>query len=232
MYLWGAGGAPESLLRRSGSGAFVSGMLAVSPGEKLRVITGVSLEVDRQGTEDEGCGGRGKGKGANGGGRSAVQRLAETSWGDVVTAGGGGGGFNDVYAAYCMIGPDAGSGRLGHPATCAMQLSSGSGGFSDGNFTTCITGARSCGAASGAQESSGGGAGFCGGLVSQTSNGFGGGGSSNPSQLHCANTVDATYEDLARTPFNAGGGAGRPGHDGLVIISTMPDGWAPCSPAL
>jgi len=58
--------------------------------------------------------------------------------------------------------------------------------------------------------------------------GPGGGGSSNPFDLVCARSFNATSSDFAFAPFRAGDGAGQPGHDGLVIMSVMPASWKPC----
>jgi hypothetical protein len=77
IYMWGAGGYGSS----AGAGAYVEGILKVTPGQKLSVIVG---QAGNPTYPSFGGGGVG------GGGRSAI-RYAGSSV-DLVTAGGGGGG--------------------------------------------------------------------------------------------------------------------------------------------
>jgi len=90
--LWGAGGA-----REGGSGAFVSGTLAVTPGETLTIIVGGGGVVGPpSGLSASAYGGGGRAVGDTffgppgaGGGRSAIRRGST----ELVTAGSGGGGY-------------------------------------------------------------------------------------------------------------------------------------------
>lgn len=90
--LWGAGGG-----REGGSGAFVSGNLAVTPGETLTIIVGGGGALGpNSGLSASAYGGGGRAIGDTffgppgaGGGRSAIRRGST----EVVTAGAGGGGY-------------------------------------------------------------------------------------------------------------------------------------------
>ncbi len=99
-YLWGAGGAfYGDTTRKAGGGAFMSGTIAVSPGEQLRIIVGkggsdgsnINSNYFPTGTDAQGAGGGGGGSGGQGGGRSAIQKFIGSTWTEVLTAGGGGG---------------------------------------------------------------------------------------------------------------------------------------------
>jgi hypothetical protein len=75
-----------------GGGAFVSGYLDVVPGETLRLIVGRGGSLGGVAGEDWLGGGGGAGpNGGSGGGRTAIQRLVNDVWFDLVVAGGGGG---------------------------------------------------------------------------------------------------------------------------------------------
>lgn len=90
--LWGAGGG-----REGGSGAFVSGNLAVTPGETLTIIVGGGGVLGpNSGLSASAYGGGGRAVGDTffgppgaGGGRSAIRRGST----ELVTAGAGGGGY-------------------------------------------------------------------------------------------------------------------------------------------
>lgn len=125
--LWGAGGGTMAAPAFGGAGAFVTGMLPVTPGETLRIITGrpgrgcgaAAAPQDADVTDAEAAGGGG-GRGfditvggmrlcaSSGGGRSAIQRRMTVGgvdvWYDVVASGGGGGG---VYS-YTALQPRGG----------------------------------------------------------------------------------------------------------------------------
>lgn len=83
--MWGAGGLGST----AGNGAYVEGILDVTPGQQL------SLTVGQRGDRTQSYGGGGVG----GGGRSAIRYLGASD--DIVTAGGGGGGiFGGSATAY------------------------------------------------------------------------------------------------------------------------------------
>ena len=97
--MWGAGGG-----KSGGSGAFVSGLLTVTPGETLTLIVGGGGGFST-GSTGNAFGGGGEGRGSvgvftinsgGGGGRSGIRDSGNT---EVVTAGGGGGGGNSTNGA-------------------------------------------------------------------------------------------------------------------------------------
>ena len=104
-YLWGAGGGFQNNSGiYGGGGALVTGIIAVSGGEQLRIIVGkggangsnVNSNYFATGTDAQGAGGGGGGSGGQGGGRSAVQKFIASTWTEVLTAGGGGGSANNA----------------------------------------------------------------------------------------------------------------------------------------
>jgi hypothetical protein len=112
VHMWGAGGANylgTSPITPGGAGAYVTGLLAVTPGEQLRLIVG-RAGGDRAGAGFDWEGGGGMGAGnqnqQSGGGRSALQRWNGSSYLELVTAGGGGsaGGNNVTGGAACWNG--------------------------------------------------------------------------------------------------------------------------------
>lgn len=104
-YAWGAGGGFQNNSGiYGGGGALVTGIIAVSGGEQLRIIVGkggangsnVNSNYFATGTDAQGAGGGGGGSGGQGGGRSAVQKFIASTWTEVLTAGGGGGSANNA----------------------------------------------------------------------------------------------------------------------------------------
>ena len=104
-YAWGAGGGFQNNAGiYGGGGALVTGIIAVSGGEQLRIIVGkggangsnVSSNYFATGTDAQGAGGGGGGSGGQGGGRSAIQKFIASTWTEVLTAGGGGGSANNA----------------------------------------------------------------------------------------------------------------------------------------
>jgi len=102
FYMWGAGGGfVSNSAAYAGGGAFLTGTLAVSPGEQIRIIVGMGGKVSSSnffatGTDAQGGGGGGGFMGGMGGGRSAIQKYISNTWTEVVTAGGGGGAANNA----------------------------------------------------------------------------------------------------------------------------------------
>jgi hypothetical protein len=98
FYMWGGGGPGGSGGMPGGGGAYLTGQLAVIPGETVRIIVGRggqygiatqwSTMIDADGAG--GGGGGLSGQGGQGGGRTAIQKFITGSWVEVVTAGGGG----------------------------------------------------------------------------------------------------------------------------------------------
>jgi len=102
FYMWGAGGGfVSNSAAYAGGGAFLTGILAISPGEQIRIIVGMGGKVSfsvfySAGTDAQGGGGGGGVAGGMGGGRSAIQKYISNTWTEVVTAGGGGGAGNNA----------------------------------------------------------------------------------------------------------------------------------------
>lgn len=125
--LWGAGGG-----REGGSGAFVSGNLAVTPGETLTIIVGGGgILGPNSGLSASPYGGGGRAVGDTffgppgaGGGRSAIRRGST----ELVTAGAGGGGYgggrNPGGAGGLLAGVDAST--LGEVGRGGTQTAGGS----------------------------------------------------------------------------------------------------------
>ena len=201
--LWGAGGGYQSdTFYNYGGGAFMSGAIAVVPGETLRIIVGgfngLSAFLGCAGKSEASYGGN------YAGGRSAIQRLLNGNMTDILTAGGGGGSRGappyGYYLAY-------------------------SAGFSTSDGTTCIRGVRNCGNNGSLGMGIASGGGWCGGVT-------GGGGSSfNATYLFCAYRANPYFNTSQYTPL-PGGNAGKVNNDGLVIISAMPQTWQPCDTIL
>ena len=160
--LWGAGGG-----RSGGSGAFVSGLLTVTPGETLTLIVGGGGGFTTSSTGNA-FGGGGEGRGSvgvftinsgGGGGRSGIRNSGNT---EVVTAGAGGGGGNSTNGA-------AGGLAVGNSSTGGGGTQSAGGAGADPG--SAFQGGNATGLAGG------GGGGYFGGGAG-TAFGGGGGGSS------------------------------------------------------
>ena len=109
--LWGGGGAGSAFNNQAcgGSAGFVSGDLAVTPGDMLRIVVGYGGFSDGQNAY--GGGGKGvNGQSGGGGGRSAIRLKNGTA--DLVTAGGGGGAADDDGGSKIAYG-GAGGGTTG-----------------------------------------------------------------------------------------------------------------------
>ena len=93
VYMWGAGGGRVQFAQLAGGGAYVTGILPVTPGETLRLIVGAGGHRGVTGDQNGGNGvAGGSSPGGYGGGRTAIQRLVSGSYTDIVVAGAGGGG--------------------------------------------------------------------------------------------------------------------------------------------
>jgi hypothetical protein len=198
VILTGAGGGDNiSASFTGGTGGYVSGKLAVTPGEILTIIVGE--QGAQTGSNTIGGGGAGvAGLTGDGGGRSAIRRLLL----DVVTAGGGGGagiagnGGNGGGST-----GQTGSGKApGEGGTQSAGGASGGGNATSGNKNLGGNGDTGSG-----QEGGGGGSGNFGGGGGTGESG-GGGGSSLVTNLY-------------GTVVDTQGGGGTPHQDGSVTIS-------------
>jgi hypothetical protein len=247
VHAWGAGGGGGSSVdARGGGGAYVSGTLAVTPGERLRLVVGRGGGwPGSPGGDEDGGGGVGWPSstgspatfGGAGGGRSGVQRLVGGTWTEVATAagGGGGGGWGSTGGAGGL-----GTGRRGGDQAVTLYFTDnrnasedaagatwgGGGGQTSGGIGS-FAGARGAfhagGDASGGTRAGGGGGGHYGGAAGM--DGAGGGGSSFTGALEVA-TGEAGWMhrpggSTARF-YEPGAGVGGPsrasGGDGLVVL--------------
>jgi hypothetical protein len=240
--LWGGGGSGSAFNNQAcgGGAGFVSGDLAVTPGDMLRIIVG------RGGFSDDenayGGGGIGYSQAGGGGGRSAIRLKNGTA--DLVTAGGGGGAGDETSAGKKCYG-GAGGGNTGGNGGISKVIfpdAAGKGGdqvvSSNEGIYTGYNGSKGIayqggngngsdwegGGGGGGYYGGGGGAGFYGG--------GGGGGSSYVGGLTgtVTNTQGASGTDgLEKAPggssdadyisgIGTGGKTGIGGGPGLVII--------------
>lgn len=211
--LWGGGGGSgDTASGRGGGGAFVSGTLAVTPGETLTIIAAGGGASSSSGVANGGFGGGGNSGTirtvGGGGGRSAIQRTVGT---DLATAAGGGGGSaRRGGSSACGAGGAAGvaTGSNGTQGTSTFLAgfgrgaSSSAGGASGGASTNGGNGSAPTAGTAGSQyqggtggngtaAGGGGGGGYYGGgggggatdSIGQAAGGGGGGGSSYSSGL-------------------------------------------------
>ena len=200
VYLWGGGGGRSSI--DGGSGAFVSGTVAVTPGATYSVVIGKSGNTSgtTKGTMAQGAGGAGTYSYFGGGGFSGLFSGASLTIGALVAIAGGGGTAS-------FFGPRGGSGGVitggtgtspsgGYPGTGGTQTA---GGTTAGGITSTI-GAQFFGG-DGRLEGPGGGGGY-----------YGGGGSD------CRNLPGQLY---------AGSGGGSSYTGGFASILVTEDGVTP-----
>ncbi len=252
--LWGAGGAGGGYHAgietggKGGSGAFVTGTLAVTPGEILTLVVAGGGNANGSATYGGGAGAGLEGAGS-GGGRSAIRRaLAE-----VVTAGGGGGGSTnqtDPISAnipggagglttgssgadgtdYDNTGTRVGGGGGG---TQASGGAGGAGAFFGGNAGTA--GSMLTGGSGGNVYGGGGGGGYFGGGGGGGSSGLdsGGGGGGGSSFLANLTASGGSAAGSADTPggtadadyvagIGTGGVANGNGGNGRIVLSYTP----------
>ena len=100
--MWGAAGAGRGgESGGQGNGAYISGVLKITTGAQYRAIVGKGGSFNHDAADYPYYGGGGVGNwslygpGGDGGGRSAIQMLSNSTWVDVATAGGGGGSAGD-----------------------------------------------------------------------------------------------------------------------------------------
>ena len=247
VYMWGGGGGGGGGVSQGGAGAFVSGVLVVTPNETLRLIVGRGGPwLGTRGYDQQGSGGGGGSPtvahplyhAGAGGGRSCIQRLLGGGYVDIVTAGGGGGGggYNASGGAGGYVqgrrGGDqaATTADLASPVARSLGLTSvwgGGGGPSaggKGSYTGSSGVAWSGGDASKClRNQCGGGGGWYGGAAG--SDAPGGGGSSFALALSAASGADGNGPlPASDSPFYIPGVAvgGQPAHaggNGLVVFA-------------
>ena len=192
VYMWGAGGGGGHTgtqgATAGGAGAYVQGILTVSPNSSIRIIVGGG---GAHGSVGAAYGGGGSANAAGtyggGGGRSAIQ----VSGTEMVDAGGGGGAGYDSSGGYANFSPTI-NGGAGYPGStgASWPFDSGAGGTQTAGGAGGPGNASSYGVASpgtylaggsAAPYAGGGGSGYYGGGGGNTNdtNGAGGGGGSS-----------------------------------------------------
>jgi hypothetical protein len=223
VFLWGAGGGIG--LVNGGGGAYVTGMLPVTPGETLRLIVGAG---GHRNVSSDATGGNGIGF-YYGGGRSAIQRSNT----DIVVAGAGGGGSlgdnggcggNGTWSGIAFTGS---SGSLVQFRQTALNGQNGGGGSQSAGGAGYGTPGSSKGQGGSSTNYAGGGGGGWygggGGAQSPPNHGTGGAGSSYIDLLLAASGADAVlgqtgFKELYWTnPIGCGNGDGR-----IVIVPIIP----------
>lgn len=208
VHMWGAGGGggagTDGGAWPGGAGAFITGDLAVTPGEILTIIVGLGGIVNSQvsGTLDQGGGG-GAGNPPNncgvGGGRSAIQRGGN----DIVVAGGGsGGGWRSGAAATWFGTSNPGTSVSGtRGGGGGTQTAGGALGAKGSSFTTGTAGSKGRGGIGSGYASGGGGGwyGGGGGGVGTGDGGTGGAGSSYIDLLTSASGVSGSVPGAPNT---------------------------------
>ena len=192
--LSGAGGGNSG-----GTGGYVSGTLAVTPGQTLTIIVGQGGQIT--GNAYGGGGSSGSFPGGSGGGRSAI-RL---SGNDIVTAGGGGCGAGGAGGNGGYPSGSAGSG--GFPGQGGTSNAGGAGNYPNYGAGSQYTGGSSAGQSYGG----GGGGGYYGGGAGGATNGANQGGGGGGSSYYSASLTNVTA--------NSSGGGAASQTNGSVSIS-------------
>ncbi len=234
--MWGAGGG-----QNGGSGAFVSGDFAVTPGVTLGISVGPGGAVKLNGTTTAayGLGGTGNGDaawaGGSGGGAVGIVPfpLDSTFSNGVFVGAGGGGQFYGGGGGGVTTGLTGASGGTGSGGAGGTQTAGGvaGGGVNSGTAGNLVSGGN------GEKSSGGGGAGYYGGAGGgNTSNGGGGGGSSKinkltnvisadgKTQIASADKSSAVLPGGATDPdyvagIGIGGANNQVGGNGMVVIT-------------
>jgi|GEM_PF-3608572 len=140
--LWGAGGGGDYNGSSGGSGGFVKGTLAVTPGQILKIVVGEGgSKADNSAGNTSpaagsyGGGGRGTSYGAAGGGYSGIFLSTVTQANAKVIAGGGGGSKNNSGNTT----PAGGGGGDASATGGALQGASGNGGGGGGYKGGAVT---------------------------------------------------------------------------------------------
>ena len=181
VYMWGAGGA-GGYSGVGGAGAYLQGVLSVTPSSSLTVIVGQGGTVN--GTSAFGGGGVGSvGGWTGGGGGGGYSGIFNSSTPLVIVGAGGGaafysavGGCGDSVTGTGIRGTTNGSVQSGYGGTQSAGGAGGSGGLANGS-----AGSYLAGGAGDPSWSSGGGSGYYGGGGGGTDNGIGGSGAGGSS---------------------------------------------------
>jgi hypothetical protein len=202
VHLWGAGGGGYDANGVGGAGAYVTGRLAVTPGETLSIVVGLGGRTNgSSSTATQGGGGASGGFSAgSGGGRSAIRRNNA----DIVVAGGGGGsgwrsgGFS-TWQGTAANGLSPG-GSADRPGKGGTQIAGGAAGTGY-DYGVATAGSAGIGG-NGANYGGGGGGGWFGGGGGGTAPGDaagGGGGSSYTANLTDASGQNGGWDGLYST---------------------------------
>jgi hypothetical protein len=231
VYMWAGGGQGTTTINGSfygGAGAYVQGVLTVTPGETLTIyvgqggITGPTFSYKNGGYNSAGDAGTGTAGGRSGIARSSTNIVA-------VGAGGGGGGNGNGGAGGITSGSAGGGTNPGGGGTQSAGGSAGSSGYNSGGVGQNFGGGTGPSAYGGS-----GGDGFYGGgggaaFGSGQLGGGGGGGSSLTSNLTSLVTFVSsngysapnTNSRYYRSTIAAGGyGLSGTAGNGLVIITS------------
>jgi uncharacterized OsmC-like protein len=224
--IWGAGGGGSGGPSSGGSGAFVKGTLAVTPGQSLVLVVGGAGTYSTTVLKAGGFGGGGAGRyGGSGGGYSGIFNSSVSFANALAIAGGGGGGgyhsaityggaggattatnagdrtattFTGGRGATVSAGGAGGAGTF--PGTAGSALTGGAGGVSTGGSSNFFGGG-------GGGGYYGGGGGFGSISSSNYSSGGGGGSSYLGSMTTTTNTIGVNSNGTTTTATQAPGSA-------------------------
>ena len=224
--IWGAGGGGSGGPSSGGSGAFVKGTLAVTPGQSLVLVVGGAGTYSTSVLKAGGFGGGGAGRyGGSGGGYSGIFNTSVSFANALAIAGGGGGGgyhsaityggaggattatnagdrtattFTGGRGATVSAGGAGGAGTF--PGTAGSTLTGGAGGVSTGGTSNYFGGG-------GGGGYYGGGGGFGSISSSNYSSGGGGGSSFLGSMTTTTNTIGVNSNGTTTTATQAPGSA-------------------------
>jgi hypothetical protein len=238
VYMWaggGGGGYAGTGTLYGGAGAYVQGVLSVTPFSTLNIIVGGGGAIANYPASSYTYGGGGTGGGycGSGGGRSAIRVSGATD--DLVTVGAGGGSaywsYNNSYGGNgdSVTGSGANGGTSGsyYGGLGGTQSAGGAVGYGDYGYGIS-GGSKYTGGNALNDTGGGGGAGYYGGGGGGYYNhGSGGGGGSSlttnltslvvynsPNRYSAPNTVSPYYQ----TGVGGGGSNGQSGGNGLIVI--------------
>jgi hypothetical protein len=192
VYMWGAGGA-GGYSGVGGAGAYLQGVLSVTPGSSLTVIVGQGGTVN--GTSAFGGGGVGSvGGWTGGGGGGGYSGIFNSSTPLVIVGAGGGaafygavGGCGDSVTGTGIRGTTNGSTQSGYGGTQSAGGAGGTGGLANGSAGSYLQGG-----AGDPAWSSGGGSGYYGGGGGATDNSIGGSGAGGSSYSTLLSSIVAS----------------------------------------
>jgi len=243
VYMWGAGGGggyTGTGTLYGGAGAYLQGVLSVTPGQSLKIIVGggggYQPNVVGSTPLSYGGGGFGSPAGGAGGGRSAIRVSGASD--DSVTVGAGGGAaywsYNNSYGgngdSVTGTGGNGGTSGSYYGGLGGSQTAGGAVGHGDGGDGS-TAGSKYTGGNPNAQTGGGGGSGYYGGGGGGYYNyGSGGGGGSslttNLTSIVAYNSSNIYSAPYTTSPYYqsgvaAGGSNGLSGGNGLVVITYL-----------